>query len=135
MIVLSTLNLRIPEEFLAPFKTIAGANTLLCMMVIGIALSFDISKEQFMRIIKVWGIRYTSCFLLALGVWFFMPFDAEIRIILMILLMAPITSLAPLFTMKALPAYTEESADLNSVSILTSVIFITVMSSVTEMLV
>lgn len=134
-IVLSALGLSIPETILAPFKTIAGANTLLCFMIIGIALSFNISWEQLKNVMAAWVLRYVSCAVMAAAIWLLVPLEAEIRIIIMIILMAPMTSLAPIFTMRAIPERSEESADLNTIAIISSLIFVTIMNSITSMLV
>lgn len=135
VICLSAFGITLPESFIYPFKTIAGANTLLCMMIIGIALSFNITFEQFKRVMSAWFIRYVSCAVLAALVWFLVPLEAEVRVIIMIILMAPMTSIAPIFTMRALPKYAEESADLNTIAIVSSLVFVTIMNSITSMLI
>lgn len=129
VITLSACHITIPEHFLTPIKTIAGANTLLCFMIIGISLNFNITKEQLKCIGHAWIIRYLTCSALAAIVWLYVPLESEIRIIIMIILMAPMSSIAPIMTMKALPSHTEESADLNTVAILSSLCFVTLMSS------
>lgn len=134
MICLSAFGITLPESVLYPFKTIAGGNTLLCMMIIGIALSFNITLNQLKHVLSAWLIRYISCGILASLVWFFAPLDTEIRIIVMIILMAPMASVAPIFTMRALPQYAEESADLNTIAIISSLIFVTIMNSITSQL-
>ena len=135
VITLSAFGLSIPDTVLTPFKTIAGANTLLCFMIIGIALSFDITWEQFKHVMQAWCIRYLSCFTMAALIWFLVPLEAEIRIMLMIILMAPMTSLAPIMTMRAIPQRAEESADLNTIAIISSLVFITIMNSIGAMLI
>lgn len=134
VITLSAFGLAIPDSVLTPFKTIAGANTLLCFMIIGIALSFDITWEQLKHVMQAWGIRYVSCVIMAALVWFLVPLEPEIRLTVMIILMAPMTSLAPIMTMRAIPARAEESADLNTIAIISSLFFITVMNSIATIL-
>lgn len=134
VITLSACSITIPEGLLTPFKTIAGANTLLCFMIIGIALNFNITKEQLKFIFQAWALRYIVCAVLAALVWIFVPLEPEIRIIVMIILMAPMSSIAPIMTMKALPKNAEESADLNTVAIISSLVFVTIMNSITSML-
>ena len=48
--------------------------------------------------------------------------------------MAPMTSLAPIMTMRAIPQRAEESADLNTIAIISSLIFITIMNSIGTLL-
>ena len=135
VIVLSALGLTIPEQALVPFKTIGSANTLLCFMIIGVALSFNITWEQCKLVMKAWLVRYITCAIMAVAVWFFVPLPAEVRIIVMIILMAPMTSIAPIMTMRAIPEQAEESADLNTIAIISSLAFITIMNSITSLLV
>lgn len=135
VIVLSALGLTIPEQALVPFKTIGSANTLLCFMIIGVALSFNITWEQCKLVMKAWLVRYITCAVMAVAVWFFVPLPAEVRIIVMIILMAPMTSIAPIMTMRAIPEQAEESADLNTIAIISSLAFITIMNSITSLLV
>ena len=103
-------------------------------MIIGIALSIDITWEQLKHVMQAWGIRYVSCVIMAALVWFLVPLEPEIRLTVMIILMAPMTSLAPIMTMRAIPARAEESADLNTIAIISSLFFITVMNSIATIL-
>ena len=52
----------------------------------------------------------------------------------MIILMAPMTSIAPIMTMRAIPEQAEESADLNTIAIVSSLVFVTIMNSITSTL-
>ncbi len=135
VISVSAMGLTIPSQVLAPFETIGNANTFLCFTIIGIGLAFNITFEQFKHVMQTFALRYLVSFALAAGVWFFIPLDAEVRIILMIILLAPATSIAPIMTMKALPKYTEVSADLNTISIIASLGFVTLMTSISTYLV
>ena len=83
---------------------------------------------------QAWFIRYLACGLMAVLIWFFVPYDAEVRIIIMIILMAPMTSIAPIMTMRAIPEQAEESADLNTIAIVSSLVFVTIMNSITSTL-
>lgn len=134
VLVLSAFGLTIPEKALYPFEMIGGANTLLCFMIIGICLSFNITWEQLKHVMQAWFIRYLACGLMAVLIWFFVPYDAEVRIIIMIILMAPMTSIAPIMTMRAIPEQAEESADLNTIAIVSSLVFVTIMNSITSTL-
>lgn len=134
VIVLSSLGITLPKEVLKPFEIIAGANTLLCMMIIGIALSFNITKEQLKQVLKSCTLRYISGIFLAVCLFLFVPFDKEILVTIMVIFMAPMTSVAPIFTMKALPKYAEESADLLTLAYIVSIILVTLMDSLTSIL-
>ena len=100
VLVLSAFGLTIPEKALYPFEMIGGANTLLCFMIIGICLSFNITWEQLKHVMQAW--------------------------------FTPMTSIAPIMTMRAIPEQAEESADLNTIAIVSSLVFVTIMNSITS---
>lgn len=133
--ILAAFSLPIPDFLYAPIKTIGSANTLLCFTVIGIVLTFKIEKEQLRNVMGAWAMRYGMVISIALFIWFFLPYDADVRMILVIILMAPVTSLAPIMTMKAIPNYIEESGDVNTISIMTSLVLITVLNTLSPLLV
>ena len=103
-------------------------------MISGIALSFESSWEQFKHVMQAWCIRYISGILMAALIWILVPLEPEIRFTIMIILMAPMTSLAPIMTMRSIPKRAEESADLNTIAIISSLIFITIMNSIGTLL-
>ena len=132
-VILAAMHLQLPDFIMGPVRTIAGANTLLCFMIIGIVLQLKITGEQLRMISKAWLTRYALCGLMAVLIWLFLPHDPEVRFIIMIIVMAPVTSLAPIMTMKGVPEFTGESGNLNTVYILTSISIIAVLNSLSPL--
>ncbi len=128
-IFFAIFSIELPPEILRPLKTIGSANTFLCMFVIGVALKFDITFAQVKKILEVAVMRYGTAIAIDILIWFLLPFSAEIRLVLMAIVLAPITSMAPIMAIRSLPQFAEESADLNMISLLTSVVFITLLNT------
>src|SRR5574344_361148 len=128
-IVLSASGIEMPFEVLHPVKMIGASNSFLCMFVIGVALNFDVSFTQINKILKMLFIRYFSALLFALLVWFCLPYSQMLLLVLVAIVFAPITSLAPITAIRSLPEFAEDSANLNMISVITSVIIITLLNA------
>ncbi len=127
-ILISTLDITIPDAILMPIQTIGKANTFLCMLIIGVALNFAISFDQLKRISKTLLLRYGTAVLISAVLWFVLPYSADVKIVLMVIVLSPITSMAPITAMRSLPDMAEECADLNMIGIITSLILITLLN-------
>lgn len=127
---LSALAINLPSSILTPLSTIGRANTLLCIIVIGMLINLKISKSQISRIAKLVLIRYAVGLALCAFIYYVLPYDFEIKFILMAIALAPIPSVAPIFTMKALPQMAKDSANLNTISILISIVLVTLLNTI-----
>lgn len=125
-IVFSSLNITIPSIIMHPVKVMGSSNTFICMFVIGIALNFNMTFNQISRIIKMIFIRYSAALVSALLIAFLLPYSPMVKLILIAIVFAPITSLAPITAIRSLPQFAEDSANLNMMSVIISVVLITV---------
>src|SRR5574344_2180180 len=128
-ICLSALSIHIDETILHPLKVIGGFNTFLCMFIIGVALNFDISITKLSGIIKMLFLRYGLALTAAVALWTLLPYSNDVKLILVVIVFAPITSFAPITAIRSLPQFAEDSANLNMVSVITSVIIITAINT------
>ncbi|NLK85216.1 MAG: hypothetical protein GX278_04600 [Aeromonadales bacterium] len=128
-ICLSALSIHIDETILHPLKVIGGSNTFLCMFIIGVALNFDISIAKLSGIIKMLFLRYGLALTAAVALWTLLPYSNDVKLILVVIVFAPITSFAPITAIRSLPEFAEDSANLNMVSVITSVIIITAINT------
>ena len=128
-IALSATGVVMPKEILEPVKLIGSSNTFLCMFVIGVALNFNINFASVKRILKMLFLRYGSALVIAILIWVLTPFSPMVRFVLVAIIFAPITSLAPITAIRCLPQFAEDSANLNMMSVITSVIIITLLNA------
>lgn len=99
------------------------------MFVIGVALNFNINFASIKRILTMLFLRYGSALVIAILIWILPPFSPMVRFVLVAIIFAPITSLAPITAIRCLPQFAEDSANLNMMSVITSVIIITLLNA------
>ena len=131
-IILVTLNLAkipLPSPVLSCLQIIANANAFLAMFMLGVGFNLSGDFTQIGTILRVLGLRYGLSALMALAVWFLLPFDAEVRTTLVILLFSPISAIVPAFT-GDLGEDVGLSSAINSISIVCSIIFMVTLLSI-----
>ena len=131
-ITLSAFSISIDETILHPLKVIGGANTFLCMFIVGVALNFEISLSKVSAILQMLFLRYGFATVCAVLLWFTLPFDSSVKLVLVVIVFAPITSFAPITAIRSLPQFAEDSANLNMISVMTSVVIITLINTLSS---
>ena len=128
LIVLSLLHISLPSMVLEVTALAGGANGFLAMLSIGIL--FDIrlpktgAKDLFLLLITRYGLKFCMAFCV-----FLLPLPAAVKQGLMVVLVAPIASSAPLLTENA-GADGQLSAIANSISIPLSIVAMSFMLSI-----
>ena len=131
-IILVSLNLAkipLPSPVLSCLQIIANANAFLAMFMLGVGFNLSGDFTQLGTIVRVLGLRYGLSTVMALAVWFLLPFDAEVRTTLVILLFSPISAIVPAFT-GDLGEDVGLSSAINSISIVCSIIFMVTLLSI-----
>lgn len=129
MLILCFLQVPIPNQAVSFFQIIANANTFLAMLMIGIGFKLNPSREQLGHITKIVILRYSISAILAVIFYFLLPFDLEVRKALVFLCFSPIGSAVPPFTAQ-LKSDVGLSSAINSICIICSIVFMTVLSAV-----
>lgn len=125
VVILSMLSLRLPDGVITCTQVGAAANALLCMIMVGESIDFSMSLSKFFKLVKILAIRWVVCIALALGAYFFLPFDEEIRKALTLVCLSPIPAMSLIFTAQ-LEGDISMGANLNSLSVAVSVIVMSV---------
>lgn len=123
MLVLSLLHLSLPAPILSFAQIVANSNAFMAMFMIGVGFKLSGDRSQAKMIVKVLSVRYGIAVLFALGCFFLLPFEREVRVALMILVFSPIASSAPAFT-ETMKGDVGLASAINSISIICSIIFI-----------
>ena len=84
MFILAIFGLSFPDEWLIPIRPLANANTLLSIFTIGLFMEL---------VLKILTWRYLLAFILASLVYFFLPFPAIIKEILLLIFFCPMSFL------------------------------------------
>lgn len=120
MILLSLLHISLPGVALEFVDIIAGANSFLAMLMIGIGFSLDINMEQIRAAAGILISRFAAGIGCAVLTWLFLPLPLTYRQGLVMSFLSPITTAAPAFTAQMDGDYNLAST-INSLSILISI--------------
>ena len=129
MVVLSLLHISLPAPVVSFAEIIGNGNAFLAMLMIGVGFKISANMEQLAEVVKILVIRYGVALIFALGCYFLLPMQLEVRQTLMVLAFSPIASAAPAFTAD-LDGDTGLSSAVNSFSIVCSIICIVLIFSV-----
>ena len=123
VVILNLAKIPLPSPVISCAGIIANANAFMAMLMIGVGFKLDLRKEQLGLIGRMLLTRYSIAAVLALGYYFLLPFDLEVRQTLVILAFSPIGSAVPGFTSE-LGGDVGLSCSINSVAILISIVII-----------
>lgn len=126
MIVLNLAKLQLPSPVLSFAEIIKNASTFMAMLMIGVGFKLEADKKQLGRIIKLVAVRYGIAAVFAVVFYYLLPFSLEIRQTLVLLAFSPISSAVPAFTGE-LKSDVGMSSAINSICILCSIVFMTVL--------
>ena len=122
-VIMNLLHIPLPGPVVDCARIIAGANSFLAMLMIGVGFKLDLDKSKLGRMARVLAVRYGIAAILALCYWFLLPFDRLVRLTLVILAVGPIGSAVPGFT-DDLGGDVGLSCNITSLTILISIITI-----------
>jgi malate permease and related proteins len=89
-IIFALLPVTYPDIFIKFLDLVSGANSVLVLLLIGMFLSFKISKEDLSDAFKVLFLRYAAGIIVGLLVFFVLPFPPQVRNTVMLGLILPI---------------------------------------------
>ena len=98
IIVLSVAGVRLPSELVAFTEPIANANSFLAMFMLGLMMSFSVSRERMAKVARLVGLRAAFSVVLTCIVWLALPVDDVMRALLTLLVWSPASALAPMYT-------------------------------------
>lgn len=121
----SLLDMKVPEAVVGFIAPIASANYFVSMLMIGMMIDMSRLGRRMKEISAALALRYAAAALLSYLLYNFAPFSLEIRQVLAVVVLSPISALASIFTEKCGGDYGTASLA-GSISIMLSVVFMTV---------
>lgn len=122
MPILCLAHVPIPTAITSLAEIIGNANAFTAMLMLGVGFNLTADKSQLGRIARVIAVRFSVAAVLAVCFYFLLPFSAEIRKALVLLVFSPIGSAVPAFTGE-MKADVGLSSAINSISIICSIVF------------
>mgnify|MGYP001057115073 FL=1 len=121
LLAMRLLDLRLPGPVITFTSIVGAANPFLAMLMIGIGLELRLRREKYVAAARILAVRYAFATVAAVGCWYLLPLPADARLVVVMVLFAPIASMMPVFTGRA-RLDVELSAFLNSVSIVVGIV-------------
>ncbi|MDO5531595.1 AEC family transporter [Sutterella sp.] len=125
MVVLCVLGLKLPDTIITCTKVGAAANTFLCMIMIGESINLSLTMREFVEIMKILLTRLVLQIGLALLMFYFLPFDMEVRRALVLCAFAPVPAMNLIYT-NELKGNLSRAANLSSLSVAMAIISMSV---------
>lgn len=126
MISMAFYGYSLPSPILVFTKIAGDANAFLCMIMIGVNINLHMDSACFKLLMKHILVRYAVSAILAVVLYWFLPFQLEIRQAMAVMVLAPTSSIAVIFTMK-LKGDVSLAGNINSLTILLSTIIMITM--------
>ena len=121
LLAMRLLDLRLPDPVITFTSIVGAANPFLAMLMIGIGLELRLRPEKYRTAARILLARYAVASTAAALCWYLLPLPSEARLVVVMVLFAPIASMMPVFTGRA-GLDVELSAFLNSVSIVVGIV-------------
>ena len=121
LLVMRLLDLRLPDPVIVFTSTVGAANPFLAMLMIGVGLELKLQRSKYLIAAKYLLVRYAASTVLAMACWMLLPLPAEARMVVVMLLFAPIASMIAAFTAKA-GLDVELSAFMTSVTLVVGIV-------------
>lgn len=121
ILLMNLLSIQVPAFVLSFAGIGSSANSFLAMLMIGVGFKLNRNRTQLLTVLKLLSIRYGVALALSVFCYFLLPFAAEVRQALVILLCSPIATAVPGFTSE-LKGDVGLSSAMNSISIIISIV-------------
>lgn len=126
LLLMAVFHIVLPGPILEFTSTVGASNTFLTMFMIGVGLEIKLPGGKYKAAAYYLSIRYLISAVIATICWF-LPFPREVRVVLVMVLFAPIAAMTPAFTAEA-GGDVELSTFMNSVSILIAIVAVPVIA-------
>ena len=118
MLILVVFNLPVPDMVMTLVEPLASANAFVAMLLIGMMFEFRTRTDKYRTMFSVIGLRLFFGALCSALLYFCLPFPPEVRQVLAIVAFAPVSSIAPIYTVRC-----QSDGALSSLTLSISVLF------------
>lgn len=121
LVLMRLLHIQLPDPVIGFTSLVGAANPFLAMFMIGVGLEVGLPRHHLSTAVRGLITRYVFSTLISLLVWFVLPFPHEVRIVVILVLFAPIAAMVPGFTSEV-DGHVGTATFMNSVSILVAIV-------------
>ena len=129
VIFFAILHISLPEGLLTVVSIAGNANAFVTMGMIGLLLEISMPKGDAGKTFQVLLTRLIGQAIVSLLIWFLLPLPEQAKMVLILCIVTPITSVAPVFTKKMvgdsdIPAAANSLSVLIALGIMTALVLI-----------
>ena len=99
LIVMALLGVAVPEPVIKFTQPMANANAFLAMFMLGLMMNLDVDRAKLAKAARLLGMRGVFNVAFTVLALFVLPFSPAVRIVLTMLIWAPMGAMGPVFTM------------------------------------
>lgn len=121
LLAMRLLDLRLPDPVITFTSIVGAANPFLAMLMIGIGLELRLHRSKYVAAARHLAVRYAFSALAGWACWTLLPLPVEARLVVVMLLFAPIAAMMAGFTGQA-KLDVELSAFMTSVTLVVAVV-------------
>lgn len=121
LLAMRLLDWRLPDPVISFTSIVGAANPFMAMLMIGVGLELKLHPSKYWAAARLLAVRYAFSIVTATVCWFLLPFPEEARLVVVMILFAPIASMMPVFTARA-GLDVDLAAFMNSVSIVVAIV-------------
>lgn len=118
MLLSVIFNIPVPDTIMTLLEPVANANSFIAMLLIGMMFEFRTHADKYRTMCTVIGLRLLFGTLCSLLLYFCLPFPQEIRQVLAVIAFAPVSSIAPIYTVRC-----QGDGALSSLTLSVSILF------------
>lgn len=113
--------LHVPSGVLTFTSTVGAANPFLAMLMIGVGLEIKLDRSKYRAAARYLAVRYACSVAFAVAVWTLLPMNHDVRMVMVLLLFAPMAAMVSGFTASA-GLDVQTSAFMTSVTIIVAIV-------------
>jgi malate permease and related proteins len=121
LVLMRLAHIQLPGVVIGFTSLVGAANPFLAMFMIGVGLEVGLPRHRLSTAVRGLTTRYLFSITIATLVWFFLPFAREVKIVVVLVLFAPIAAMVPGFTSEV-DGHVGTATFMNSVTILIAIV-------------
>lgn len=118
MLLVVIFNIPVPDTIMILLEPLANANSFIAMLLIGMMFEFRTRADKYRTMCSVIGLRLLFGAICSFLLYFCLPFPQEIRQVLAVVAFAPVSSIAPIYTVRC-----QSDGALSSLTLSISILF------------
>jgi predicted permease len=121
LVLMRLAHIQLPGVVIGFTSLVGAANPFLAMFMIGVGLEVGLPRHRLSTAVRGLITRYLFSVTISTLVWFFLPFAREVKVVVVLVLFAPIAAMVPGFTSE-IDGHVGTATFMNSVTIIIAII-------------